>query len=154
MTPDISSAFNDYLDIYRDSYVTVNDIDNVFRRENSLLYTYIREYGITEIVPPYTYMKQQQTITIKGSNFINVYSLMLKMVLDISGETMYFRQDLLYIDEETLVIKMPIVESMRFVQDRRATFYVSMNGGAEWSKQTGDFIFYEEPQMTSISKTQ
>jgi hypothetical protein len=67
---------------------------------------------------------------------------------------MYFRQDLLYIDEETLVIKMPIVESMRFVQDRRATFYVSMNGGAEWSKQTGDFIFYEEPQMTSISKTQ
>jgi hypothetical protein len=35
-----------------------------------------------------------------------------------------------------------------------ATFYVSLNDGVDWSQQTVDFIFYEEPQMTKLSKNQ
>ena len=90
-TPDISSAFNNYLDFSKEVYVTVNDLDGVFRQENSLMYTFVRDYGLLGTMPTYTYMKQQQSITIKGSNLLNVYDLVLKMVLDESGYTLYFR---------------------------------------------------------------
>jgi len=28
---------------------------------------------------------------------------------------------------------------------------VSLNGGVDWSPQSADFTFYEEPQMTRLS---
>lgn len=90
ISPDISDAFNDYLDTYKDAYVTINDLDGVYRKENQLVFTYIRDYGITEMVPSYTYMQQRQTITVKGLNLLNVYSLVLKMVLEGTQEVMYF----------------------------------------------------------------
>ena len=49
---------------------------------------------------------------------------------------------------------MPIVEDKSFKLNRLATFYVSMNDGVDWSQQTVPFTFYEEPQMTRLSKTQ
>ncbi len=49
---------------------------------------------------------------------------------------------------------MPIVEDSIFRINRKATFYVSLNGGIDWSQQSVDFIFYEEPQMTRLSKYQ
>ena len=73
------------------------------------MYTFVRDYGLLETMPSYTYLKQQQSITVKGVNLLNVYDLVLKMVLDESGYTLYFRQNLFYIDEETLVIQMPVV---------------------------------------------
>lgn len=90
ISPDISSSFNDYADQIKEAFVTINDLDGVFRKENSLMFTYIRDYGLTEVIPPYTYMKQQQTITLKGINLLNVYSLIVKMVLDVSKEVTYF----------------------------------------------------------------
>ena len=69
----------------------MNDLDGVYRPENSLLYTYVRDYGLLETMPTYTYMKQQQSITIKGRNLLNLYDLVLKMVLDESGYTLFFR---------------------------------------------------------------
>jgi hypothetical protein len=56
-TPDISPAFNAYVDTMKDFYVTVNDYDGLFRPENSLLFTFLRDYGLTETIPAYTYMK-------------------------------------------------------------------------------------------------
>ena len=57
-TPDITPAFNNYLDFSKEVYVTVNDLDGVFRPENSLMYTFVRDYGLLETLPSYTYMKQ------------------------------------------------------------------------------------------------
>lgn len=34
---------------------------------------------------------------------------MVKLVLDSTGYTIYFRQNIFYIDEETIVVQMPIV---------------------------------------------
>jgi hypothetical protein len=91
LSPDISDSFNDYLEEYKYSYVTINDLDGVYRKENTLRFTYVRDYGLTELIPPYTYMQQRQTITVKALNLINVYSLMLKMVLDGTGEVTVFQ---------------------------------------------------------------
>jgi hypothetical protein len=57
LTPDISGDFNSYINAFQVTYVTINDLDGVFRPQTSLLYTFVREYGLTHIVPPYTYMK-------------------------------------------------------------------------------------------------
>jgi len=40
---------------------------------------------------------------------------------------------------------MPKVEDQDFKLDRKATFYVSLNDGVDWSQETVDFLFYEEP---------
>lgn len=127
ISPDISDAFNDYLDAFKDAYVTINDLDGVYRKENTLLFTYIRDYGITEMVPAYTYMQQRQTITVKGLNFLNVYSLILKMVLEGTQQEIYFQQHVLFIDEETLVFDMPAMASMNFKYTRKSTFFISLN---------------------------
>lgn len=79
---------------------------------------------------------------------------MIKLVLDSTGYTIYFRQNIFYIDEETVVVQMPAVEDQSFKLNRKATFYVSLNDGVDWSKETVDFLFYEEPQMTRLSKNQ
>ncbi len=42
-------------------------------------------------------------------------------------------------------MSMPIVEDQDFKLDRKATFYVSLNDGVDWSQETVDFLFYEEP---------
>lgn len=152
LTPDISGSFNSYINAFQDTYVTINDLDGVFRQHTSLLYTFVREYGLTHTVPPYTYMKQRQTITFKGFNLLNEYSLMVRMRLEGSGSDIIFQQHLLYIDEETLLIQMPWVENLKFQRTRTATFYVSLNGGVDWSPQSADFMFYEEPQMTRLSQ--
>jgi hypothetical protein len=49
---------------------------------------------------------------------------------------------------------MPVVEDRIFRVNRKATFYVSVNDGIDWSQQSVDFLFYEEPQMTRLSKYQ
>ena len=71
--------------------MTINDLDGVYRPETSLLYTFIRDYGLSHIVPPYTYMKQRQTVTFKGNHLLNQYSLMIKMRLDGSAEDYVFQ---------------------------------------------------------------
>lgn len=91
LTPDISGSFNSYIDAYQETYVTINDLDGVFRPETSLLYTYVREYGLTHTVPTYTYMKQRQTITFKGFNLRNEYSLMIRMRLEGSATDYIFQ---------------------------------------------------------------
>ena len=57
ITPSISESFNEYIDNQREAYITVNDLDGEFRPENSLLFTYLRDYGLTETFPTYTYMR-------------------------------------------------------------------------------------------------
>lgn len=57
LSPDISDSFNDYLETYKDTYVTINDLDGVFRKENSLFFKFVRHYGLTEMIPPFTYMQ-------------------------------------------------------------------------------------------------
>jgi hypothetical protein len=59
MTPSIADSFNDYLETQRDAYVTVNDLDGEFRQINSLLFTYVKDYGLLEVFPTSTYMRQQ-----------------------------------------------------------------------------------------------
>jgi hypothetical protein len=56
-TPSIADSFNDYLETQRDAYVTVNDLDGEFRQINSLLFTYVRDYGLLEVFPASTYMR-------------------------------------------------------------------------------------------------
>lgn len=83
-----------------------------------------------------------------------MYSLILKMVLEGTQEVIYFQQHVLFIDEETLVFDMPAMASAKFRYTRKATFYISLNQGVDWSPQSADFMFYEEPHMTKLSKTQ
>lgn len=47
LTPDITGVFNPYLDSFKKAYVTIKDLDGVFRVETALLFTYIRDYGLT-----------------------------------------------------------------------------------------------------------
>ena len=56
-SPSIADSFNEYLESQRDAYVTVNDLDGQFRQLNSLLFTYVRDYGLLEVFPTTTYMK-------------------------------------------------------------------------------------------------
>lgn len=56
-TPSIADTFNEYLETQRDAYVTVNDLDGEFRQINSLLFTYVKDYGLLEVFPTYSYMR-------------------------------------------------------------------------------------------------
>lgn len=45
---------------------------------------------------------------------MNVYSLFVKIVLTVSQKVIYLKQNILFIDEETLLVEMPPVEKQMF----------------------------------------
>ena len=58
LSPNISAYFNDATDVYKDVFISVNDADGVFRLQQQLAFTYIKDYALTGVDPPSMYINQ------------------------------------------------------------------------------------------------
>jgi len=127
-------------------------MDGSFDPSQVLPFTYIKEMTLDSVNPPSGYLKQRPFVTLKGSNFYNVHSLVSKLVIDSSGEEVWFRGDLLFIDETELLIQMPNALYMDMKGGYSGKIFVSNNDGVDWSTGRA-FTYYGEPHINGLSNT-
>lgn len=71
----------------------------MYRRQQQLVYTYIKHYALTGVSPASAYINQQVTMRVMGLNLLNVHSMLLKMEVVETGYTQVYKQQVLYIDD-------------------------------------------------------
>lgn len=69
----------------------------------------------------------------------------MKLVVTNTGHTVYFKQDVLYINSTLLIFIMPSAKEFVFETDRKVKFYLSLNDGVDWTDDNIVFTFYDDP---------
>ena len=81
--------------------------------------------------------------------------MLLKFVVPSSGYGLFFRQEVLFIDSQTLIMQMPSAKDWVFKNNSRTVqIYLSLNDGVDWTTDNVTFQFYDDPQMTRLSQNQ